>query len=170
MHNATQHLFTDGGISAMVARPGQSIWVNGLVDETVEEFADVTQVSRVLTRVDFITNTVFSVTGIHRENTACTNLHFARENRGRDAGKIFCGRKNVRFWPKLRAAVHKIGADLIETVSAIGGLEFVLTYNDEWLLPDFGRGFKGNVGRIIKADHIKRILAVFEPVKGRGRA
>ena len=61
--------------------------------------------------------------------------------------------------------MHKLGEDVVETISATGGLEFVPTFEDEWLLPDFGQEYPGNTGFIIQRKYIERILSVLEPEK-----
>ena len=153
-------------ISLLAAKKGDVLWINRVIDESVLEFAEVKCEGTVLRKVTFVnTDTLVTVTGLHANGTAATTLNFAREDRGRDVGKIFYGFRNRRFWPKLRAAVHKLCQDVIETVSATGGLEFIPTFEDEWLLPDFGQEYSGNIGYIIERKYIERILAVLEPEK-----
>ena len=152
------HLFTNRqGTSVLVGHPGQEILVNGSVDISVSEFADIDVLTKGQQLVTFAYNTLISVTGLSDNRKECSTLNFARESRGTDVGHIFCGSDNLRFWPRLRKAV--LVSDVFESVFAQGGLDFVITYGDEFLLPNYRQGDLGQSGWIIMKEHIARIFA-----------
>ena len=93
----------------MIAWPGDHIWVNGVVDSSADDFAEVEPQGSGQQKVTFDQEAIFSVTGLTDNQRTCNSIHFVRENRGREAGRIYCGTQNLRHWPRLRAAVLTAG-------------------------------------------------------------
>ena len=83
----------------------------------------------------------------------------------RQAREVIPGKKlgnNVRFWPRMRRALHKMG---IEPINIPGG-NFPIHYQDEMVIPDYS--VSGSHYFVIKRDDIGEILDRF-PIDDAGK-